>query len=218
MKRTVNLGEISGGRLKMNLGYFSKRENAKIQNQGHRDNQEENQGEQKESKTYIKEELDAILQSETDKRVNQALNSFKTKELPKLLSVAKAEAEKLTELKAQEKAAHEFKQKEELLSRRESEVIRKELKIEAYKIFMEKGLPMDLLDVVLYDSAESRDKSIDAVEKAFRQAVEKGINERLKGQIPKYQLDSWIYRDSEPFNYTKFLPAKPFLCLVFKQN
>lgn len=218
MKRTVNLGEISGGRLKMNLGYFSKRENARIQNQGHRDNQEENQGEQKESKTYIKEELDAILQSETDKRVNQALNSFKAKELPKLLSVAKSEAEKLTELKAQEKAAHEFKQKEELLSRRESEVIRKELKIEAYKIFMEKGLPMDLLDVVLYDSAESRNKSINAVEKAFRQAVEKGINERLKGQIPKYQLDSGIYRDSEPFYYTEFLPAKPFLYLVFMQN
>lgn len=184
MKRNVNLGELPGGLLKINLGYFGEGESSEAEGQ-EGGNQEENQGEQQEEKTYSQKELDALLQSETDKRVNQAIETFKSKELPKLLSGAKAEAEKLAKMNADQKAEYERKQQEEKLLQREAEVTRKELKIEAHKIFTEKGLPVDLLDVLKYDNAESCNQSIDALEKAFRQAVEKGVNERLKGEAPK---------------------------------
>lgn len=184
MKRRVNLGELSGGLFKINLGYFGEGEGSEDQSQ-EGGNQEDNQGKQKETKSYTQEQLDALLQSETDKRVNQAMESFKSKELPKLLNGAKAEAEKLAKMNADQKAEYERKQQEEQLLQREAEVTRKELKIEAHKMFTERNLPVDLLDVLLYDSAENCNKSIDAVEKAFRQAVEKGVNERLKGETPK---------------------------------
>ena len=196
MKKNVNLGELPGGLFKINLGYFGEGESSEAESQEN-GNQEENQGEQQEEKTYSQKELDALLQSETDKRVNQALENFKAKDLPKLLSGAKAEAEKLAKMNADQKAEYERKQQEELLSQREAEVTRKELKIEAHKIFTEKGLPVDLLDVLKYDDAESCNQSIDALEKAFRQAVEKGVNERLKGEPPKAggagkQTDSFL--------------------------
>jgi hypothetical protein len=42
-----------------------------------------------------------------------------------------------------------------------------------------------LADVLPYTDAETTNTALEAVEKVFRAAVEKGINERLKGNPPK---------------------------------
>lgn len=156
-------------------------------------NQEPNQGEQdsvkteneQDTKTFTKEEVDKLLQSETDKRVDQALKTFREKELPGLLENAKTEAEKLAKMTADQKAEHEQKKLAEKLQQREAEITRRELKAETMETLLEKGLPKELADVVNYADADSCKSSIDSLEKAFRAAVEAGVTERLKGKAPK---------------------------------
>ena len=74
--------------------------------------------------------------------------------------------------------------KEKELSDRESAVARKELMAEAKNTLAEKKLPAGLAEVLNYTNAESCNKSIDAVEKAFQAAVEAAVQERLKGGEP----------------------------------
>lgn len=94
------------------------------------------------------------------------------------------EAEKYAKMSNEEKEAHDRKTKEEEFEKRLAEVTRKELRIEAHKTLTEKGLPVELLDVLQYSDADSCAASIASVQKAFTSAVEKGVNERLRGKPP----------------------------------
>ena len=49
----------------------------------------------------------------------------------------------------------------------------------------DKGLPVELAEVLPYTDADTTNAALAAVEKVFRQAVEKGVTERLKGNAPK---------------------------------
>ena len=188
MKRTVNRGGSFGGSFKVDLGFFGEGEgdSSAADTNTDSENQNGNQGEQQQEqeKTYTQKELDALVQAEGDKRVNAALSNFKAKELPGLITKATTEAEQLAKMSAEQKADHERKQLEESLTQREQAATARELKIEAHKVLIEKGLPVELLDVLSYSSAEDCNNSIDAVEKAFRQAVESGVAQRLKGNPP----------------------------------
>ena len=62
---------------------------------------------------------------------------------------------------------------------------RRELKAEAVETLTEKGLPAKLAEVLDYTDADKCSASIEAVEAAFRAAVQQGVNERLKGSAPK---------------------------------
>ena len=76
------------------------------------------------------------------------------------------------------------KKKEKELSDREAAITRKELMAEAKNTLAEKNLPAGLAEVLNYADAESCNKSIAAVEKAFQAAVEAAVQERLKGGTP----------------------------------
>ena len=71
------------------------------------------------------------------------------------------------------------------LAQREAEITKRELRAEAKSQLSDKGLPVELAEVLPYTDAETTNQALEAVEKVFRQAVEKGVNERLKGQAPK---------------------------------
>ena len=95
-----------------------------------------------------------------------------------------SEAEKLAKMTKEEKADYLQKKKEKELSDREAAITRKELMAEAKNTLAEKNLPAGLAEVLNYTDADSCNKSITAVEKAFQAAVEAAVQERLKGGIP----------------------------------
>jgi len=101
------------------------------------------------------------------------------------LEAAKTEAEKLAKMNADQKAEYESKKRLEEIEKREKDITTRELKALAYETLAEKGLPKELADILTYTDAEATNKSIESVEKVFRSAVEKGVNERLKGDPPK---------------------------------
>ena len=126
-------------------------------------------------------------QAEFDRRVQKAIDTAVSNAQQKWQALTDdklSEAEKLAKMNKEEKAAYMQQKKEKELSDRESAVARKELMAEAKNTLAEKKLPAGLAEVLNYANAESCNKSIDAVEKAFQAAVEAAVQERLKGGEP----------------------------------
>ena len=126
-------------------------------------------------------------QAEFDRRVQKAIDTAVSNAQQKWQALTDdklSEAEKLAKMNKEEKAAYMQRKKEKELSDRESAVARKELMAEAKNTLAEKKLPAGLAEVLNYTNAESCNKSIDAVEKAFQAAVEAAVKERLKGGEP----------------------------------
>lgn len=126
-------------------------------------------------------------QAEFDRRVQKAIDTAVSNAQQKWQALTDdklSEAEKLAKMNKEEKAAYMQQKKEKELSDRESAVARKELMAEAKNTLAEKKLPAGLAEVLNYTDAESCNKSIDAVEKAFQAAVEAAVQERLKGGEP----------------------------------
>ena len=132
-------------------------------------------------------------QSEFDRRISKALETARGKmqeEMKSKIEEAKNEATRLAKMNAEEKAKHEAEKRENALTEREKAVAKRELMIEAAGMLKEKNLPAELADILNYVDADECKKSIESVEKAFTAAVEKSVNEKLKGGTMKKAPES----------------------------
>lgn len=131
-------------------------------------------------------------QAEFDRRVEKALETNRSKmqkDIEAKIQEARTEAEKLAKMNAEQKAEYEKEKREKELADREASITRRELAATAKEQLAEKGLPLSLADVLNYESAEVCAASIDAVGKAFQEAVEKAVQERLVGGKPPKKAD-----------------------------
>lgn len=131
---------------------------------------------------------DKRYQSEFDKRVNKAMNTALETARAKWEADAKAradEAAKLAKMSAEQKAEHERQKREEELTRREAKITAREVHAEAVTQLTEKGLPAILADILDCSSAEKCAASMEKVEKAFNDAVQKAVNGKLSQAAPK---------------------------------
>lgn len=126
-------------------------------------------------------------QAEFDRRVGKALETSRSKmqaDIEAKIQEARTEAEKLAKMNAEQKAEYEKEKREKELADREASITKRELAATAKEQLAEKGLPLSLADVLNYSSAEACAASIDAVGKAFQEAVEKAVEDRLSGGKP----------------------------------
>lgn len=128
------------------------------------------------AKTFTQDELNAII----DKRLER-----ERKDAQARIDKAVTEAQKLAKMSADERAEHERQELQKKLAEREAEITKRELRAEAKSQLSDKGLPVELAEVLPYTDADTTNAALAAVEKVFRQAVEKGVTERLKGNAPK---------------------------------
>lgn len=145
------------------------------------------QGQEGGDKSFDDVLKDKKYQSEFDKRVAKALETAKSKwetDYQAKIQEAKTEAEKLAKMNADQKAEYEKQKKLDELAKREKDITTRELRATAYETLAEKNLPKELVDILNYESAETCNKSIEAVEKAFQSAVEKAVNDKLRGGNP----------------------------------
>lgn len=127
-------------------------------------------------KTFTQKDLDAII----DKRLAR-----ERKEADERIKNAVTEAQKLAKMSADERLEHERQERDKQLKDRESEITKRELRAEAKNQLSDKGLPVELAEILPYSDAESTNTALEAVEKVFRLALEKAVNEQLKGKPPK---------------------------------
>lgn len=127
-------------------------------------------------KTYSEKDL----QSYADKRVSEALKTARTK-----FENEKKEAERLASMTAEERFQEELTKREQALLEREKMVQTLENKQTATKILADKGISINLVDLVLADTAEDMKSRIDLLEKEFNLAVQQEIERRIGGNTPR---------------------------------
>jgi len=123
-------------------------------------------------KTFTQEEIDNIVKGRLAKE---------RKNWEKELSDKQTEAEKLASMTEKEKKAYQDKKREDDLNKREAAIVKRELTAQAKSTLADKGLAPALSDFLDYTDADSCNKSIDKLQEVFQAAVEKAVDERLKG-------------------------------------
>nr|WP_288829498.1 DUF4355 domain-containing protein [uncultured Clostridium sp.] len=145
--------------------------------------------EQPKTKTFDEILKEGNFQAEFDRRVQKALGTAKDK-WSALMDDKLSEAEKLSKMNKEEKAEYLRQKQEKDLQEREATITRRELMAEAKNTLAEKRLPVSLAEVLNYADADSCSNSIAAVEKAFQEAVQMAVEEKLKGGKPPKKAPS----------------------------
>ena len=128
-------------------------------------------------KTYTQEEVLALLQSESDKRVNQAL-AKERKKYEKQLSLSKLDGDE------REKAEKDAKIEEltQLVAQMNIDRNKSELK----SVLSSRGLSAEFADIILItDDIEASQTNIDKLDRLFKAAVKAEVEKRLAGNAPK---------------------------------
>lgn len=134
-------------------------------------------------KTETNQSEKTFTQKDVDKLIQERVAREQAK-WEKKVQDERTEAEKLAKMNADQKAEYEKQKREDELAKREKDITTRELRATAYETLAEKNLPKELVDILNYESAETCNKSIEAVEKAFQSAVEKAVNDKLRGGNP----------------------------------
>lgn len=138
------------------------------------DQDENNEVDQQDNnpQTFTQEDVDRIVQGRLAKE---------RKSWERHLEEQKTEAEKLANMSEKEKKEYQERKRIEDLDAREAEITRRELTAQAKIQLADKGIPTELAEILNFKDADSCKKSIEVVEKAFQSAVEKAVDEKLKG-------------------------------------
>ena len=141
-------------------------------------NEQENQTPANEEvKTYTKEEVLALLQSETDKRVNQAL-AKQQKKYEKQLTLSKLDGDEREKAEKDNRIA----ELEEQLAQFQIERNKSELK----SVLSARGLSAEFADIIsVSDDLEASQANIDKLDRLFKDAVRAEVEKRLAGSAPK---------------------------------
>ena len=136
----------------------------------------------KNEKTFTQEELDKIFNK-------------KFAQWQKKTEEAKLEAERRAKLTEAEKLAEE---------RKEFEALKKQFEYEkrvnsTSKVLASNNLPVEFADFLISDSDEATTQRVDLFKNAFNEAVEKLVNERLKGNTPKVGTSKTLEVTKEQF-------------------
>lgn len=145
------------------------------QNQGGENNPNPNPN--PDVKTYTAEEVAKLIQSEADRRTNQALAKQK-KEYEKKMSLSNLDEQQRKDAEQQMKIA----ELEEQLAAFQIEKNRSELK----SVLSSRGLSAEFADIIaINDDIEASQSNIDKLDKLFKAAVKSEVEKRLAGNAPK---------------------------------
>lgn len=156
---------------------------------------EEEKGNEEEVKTFTEEEVQARIQSESDKRVTEALKTARAK-WEKEEAEAKKEAERLQSL-SQKEREEELKAKQlKELEETKAELERVYLERDTIDRLAEENVPVQFKDFLMGVDAQSTNENIKAFKEVYEAEVQRGVEERLKGKTPsaagqKPKMDAW---------------------------
>ena len=122
----------------------------------------------------------------TDKDVDEIINR-KFAEWQKKQQKEVDEAKKLSEMNAQQKAEYERDKLQKELDEYKRQASLAEMTKTARKILSDSGIsvPDELLGMMVTTEADATKAAIDGFAKAFSEAVESAVRDRLKGETPR---------------------------------
>ena len=131
-------------------------------------------------KTYTEEEVQVLLQKEGDRRVSSAQKKWE-----KDLETKMAEAEKLRNMDERQRKEYEYTQKLQELEQREKDFAIAQNKVEAMKVLSNRNLPVEFIDYIVAEDAETMMNNITTFEKLFNSAVADAVAKRIASPAPK---------------------------------
>jgi len=120
-----------------------------------------------------------MTEEQVGKRIAEAIDAARAE-----WDKAQAESARVAAMTQEERAGYETSRREAELAEREKNVTRREMKAMALEELGKRGLPRELADAISCESEGECMKSIDRIERAFRQAVQSAVDERLRGEAP----------------------------------
>ena len=149
---------------------------------------EENVNEEREVKTYTQEEVDKLLESETDRRVTQALKTSDAKWAEKLadeVKRAKKEEEELAKMNAKERAEAQLEKDRQAFEEERAALEREKLDVRTRKALRDEGLNEDFASFLMGSNEEESKENIKTFKASLEEAIAQGVKEQLKGQAPE---------------------------------
>lgn len=137
-------------------------------------------------KTYTAEEVDKLIQAETDRRTNQALKK-QAKEYEKKLSLSQLDGDE----RAKAESANRIAELEEQLAQFQIEKNKSEIK----SVLSSRNLPCEFADLLsIGEDVEENQQKIDSFDKLFKKAVKLEVERRLAatGSIPRANSQSYV--------------------------
>lgn len=140
-----------------------------------------------EPKTYTQDEVDALLQSNGDTRVSEALKTAKAKwekDKQKELEKAKSEATELAKLTEEERLQKEFQEEREKFENDKKKFESERLEMLATKELAKAGLNPEFAKFLVADNEENSSANITAFKEMWGKSLESAVKEQLKGDTP----------------------------------
>ena len=131
-------------------------------------------------KTFTQEEVDKMIQ----KRLARERKDIEAK-----IEAERAEAERLAKMSEAEKQQALFKKQVAEFEATKRAFEQEKLLNETSKQLASKNLPIEFAEMLKAQDAESTFENIKIFEAKFNEAVERLVNERLKGNTPKVKSD-----------------------------
>lgn len=138
--------------------------------------------------TVSRDELQKMIDSGADKRVSQALKTAREKwesELTEKIEQERNEAEQLAKMTEAERLQREFDNQKQSFEEERKAFLREKLELQTVKSLQAEELPTEFSEFVLSDSAEKVNENIKLFKEQWQKAIEKAVDERLKGSTPK---------------------------------
>lgn len=117
--------------------------------------------------------------ADIDRRIQEAIDKARAE-----WERAQAETRRIAAMSTEERAGYELSRREAELAEREKKLNERELKAMAIEKLAQRGLPRELADALPYDSESACLNGIDRLERVFREAVQKSVDQRLRGETP----------------------------------
>lgn len=135
-------------------------------------------------KTFTQDEVNKIVQERVAKE--KAKNEK-----------AQEEAKKLAKMNAEQKNQYMVEQLQKELEEYKNKEARNDMIKEANSMLKDNdiNLPDEVVSVLIGSNAEETKVCIDSFSKAFKKAVERAVNEKLKGKTPKQKSVAGLTRE-----------------------
>lgn len=137
-------------------------------------------GEGSGEKTYTESEVQALLQREGDRRVSNAL-----KKQQKEFEAKQAEADKLRAMDENQRKEYEYTQRLQELEQKEREFTVAQNKLEATKVLANRELPIEFVDYIVAEDADTMMENINTFERVFKAAVADAVAKKIASPAPK---------------------------------
>lgn len=130
------------------------------------------------------EELQALLQREADRRVNQAQKKWQEKQ-KEIVEAEKAEAARLAKMSAAEREKAQYEKERAEFEAEKAKLQQERLVSQVEKELVTKGLDANFAKYVIADTEEDILNNINNLKNLFDKAVNEAIKEKIATPAPK---------------------------------